>query len=217
MLVVKTAQPLGSLAAYLLEPRSEDGLTTWGVLGDSLAANSNFPVMRLPKSYPLTLGDAPTLPENLVVNQPITEAMLIGRGGFTFGLQGTPATPGAWLDGDHFLQTKDSKLWKTDARTGKSEPFADADLIKKSLAALKDVTASMADNISKGTTFRMKPTVPRSSQHRPRLRPWLLRWPAHGSHQNDRGRVRHLQSDGKRIAFARREPVRGRFQPEEKQ
>ena len=28
-LMVKTAQPLGNLAVYLLEPRSEDGLAAW--------------------------------------------------------------------------------------------------------------------------------------------------------------------------------------------
>ena len=133
-------------------------MTTWGVVNDKLTAGTVFPVARLPKEYPLTLGEAAPLPENRVVNQPITEAMLFGRsGGFTFGLQGTPVAPGAWLDADHFLQTKDGKLWKTDARSGKVEPFADPELIKKSLAAVKDLDLKTAERIAKSMSFRFNP------------------------------------------------------------
>jgi dipeptidyl-peptidase-4 len=44
--VVKTAQPLGRLAAYLLEPTSEDGLTTWNFFDKGLAVGKEFPVQR---------------------------------------------------------------------------------------------------------------------------------------------------------------------------
>ena len=43
---VKTAQPLGRLAAYLLEPTSEDGLTTWNFFDKGLAEGKEFPVLR---------------------------------------------------------------------------------------------------------------------------------------------------------------------------
>jgi hypothetical protein len=46
--VVRTAQPLGQLAAYLLEPQSEDGLATWNFFDAGLAEGKEFPVMRLP-------------------------------------------------------------------------------------------------------------------------------------------------------------------------
>jgi dipeptidyl aminopeptidase/acylaminoacyl peptidase len=157
-LVVKTAQPLGKLAAYLLEVETEDGLTKWGFFTDHLKLNTDSPVMKTYGNAPLTLGPAPTLPENLVSNQPITEAMLLGGGGrFTFGLQGSPVTPGAWLDADHFLQTKDGKLWKADARTGHAELFTDPELIKKSLAAVKELNAAAAEKLSKSTFFRFNP------------------------------------------------------------
>jgi hypothetical protein len=62
-LVVKTAQPLGTLAAYLLEPQSEDGLTKWNFFDKELAAGKEFPVLRLPKEQAIKTGDLPPLPE----------------------------------------------------------------------------------------------------------------------------------------------------------
>ena len=156
--VVKTAQPLGTLASYLLEPRSEDGLTTWGFFANGVAPGADFAVQRLVKAYPMTLGSVHTLPEARRANQPITEALLMGRGGaFTFGFAGAPLSTGAWVDGEHFLQVKDGKLLKIEARTGKGESFTDAALIKKSLAAIKDVSNETAESLSKGTSFRTSP------------------------------------------------------------
>lgn len=47
-LVIRTAQPLGSLAAYLLEPLAEDGLTAWNHFDDGLATGADLPVRRVP-------------------------------------------------------------------------------------------------------------------------------------------------------------------------
>ena len=46
-LVVRTAQPLGALTVYLLEPRSDDGLVTWNFFDDALAPGRDFPVLRV--------------------------------------------------------------------------------------------------------------------------------------------------------------------------
>jgi dipeptidyl-peptidase-4 len=45
--LVRTDQPLGVLAAYLLEPASEDGLVTWNLLDRELQAHAPFPVLRV--------------------------------------------------------------------------------------------------------------------------------------------------------------------------
>jgi hypothetical protein len=45
--VVRTAQPLGALAVYLLEPESDDGLVTWNALDAVLRDGAEFPVVRL--------------------------------------------------------------------------------------------------------------------------------------------------------------------------
>ncbi len=46
-LFVPTAQPLGNLAVYLLEPESDDGFARWGYLDDATRVGEPFPVWRL--------------------------------------------------------------------------------------------------------------------------------------------------------------------------
>jgi nitrogen regulatory protein PII len=43
---VDVAQPLGRLAFYLLEPRSDDGLLNWGFMDDALS--DGYPITRRP-------------------------------------------------------------------------------------------------------------------------------------------------------------------------
>ena len=44
--VVTTAQPLGTLAAVVLEPESLDGAAAWGLLDGALAADAPYPVLK---------------------------------------------------------------------------------------------------------------------------------------------------------------------------
>jgi dipeptidyl-peptidase-4 len=52
-IVVRLAQPLGSLAVYLLEARSDDGLLTWNFFDDALANGRDFPVLRVMEPVPI--------------------------------------------------------------------------------------------------------------------------------------------------------------------
>ena len=45
-LIVRAAQPLGTLAAYLLEPESDDGLTSWNFLDAYLGEGKSHPVYK---------------------------------------------------------------------------------------------------------------------------------------------------------------------------
>ena len=47
MIIVRMDQPLRRLAAYLLDPESDDGLATWNFFDASLAAGRPYPVMRV--------------------------------------------------------------------------------------------------------------------------------------------------------------------------
>lgn len=45
--LVRTAQPLGTLVVYLLEPMSEDGLATWNFFDAQIEVGREFPVVRV--------------------------------------------------------------------------------------------------------------------------------------------------------------------------
>jgi zinc carboxypeptidase len=61
--VVRTAQPLGLLAVYLLEPQSDDGFATWDIAGRATTNASATPVLRVVSGpHPLATGGCPTTP-----------------------------------------------------------------------------------------------------------------------------------------------------------
>jgi hypothetical protein len=51
--VVRTHQPLGVFAAYLLEPASEDGVVTWNFLDRELQPHTAYPILRTRSSLGL--------------------------------------------------------------------------------------------------------------------------------------------------------------------
>jgi hypothetical protein len=54
-LFVPANQPLARLAAYLLEPESDDGLVTWNYVEDGIAVGQTYPIYRVTGSAPLKL------------------------------------------------------------------------------------------------------------------------------------------------------------------
>ena len=50
--VVPTAQPLGRLAFYLLDPRSDDGLVAWNILDEELEGAGRYPILRAARPLP---------------------------------------------------------------------------------------------------------------------------------------------------------------------
>ena len=59
-LVVRCAQLLGTLAAYVLEPEAEDGLCAWNFFDEGLKQGGDYPVLRLPVAAALTTRLAKT-------------------------------------------------------------------------------------------------------------------------------------------------------------
>ncbi len=52
-MIVPTAQPLGTLAVYLLEPQSADGLATWNFLDEHVKIGGEYPIHRVPSANDL--------------------------------------------------------------------------------------------------------------------------------------------------------------------
>ena len=155
-LLVRTAQPLGSLAVCLLEPRSEDGLATWNFFDEGLKEGGDFPVVRLAQPAPISLGPAEPLAEDRGPLRPITfdQGGGMRRGGGRFGgFFGRQE----WLDGEHWLQVRDGRLMKVHAATGRSQPFVDAKALAKGLSRIPSLDADTAQSIAGSTSFDMDP------------------------------------------------------------
>jgi dipeptidyl aminopeptidase/acylaminoacyl peptidase len=155
-MVVKTAQPLGSLAACLLEPLSEDGLATWHFFDSVLHEGQDFPVVRLLSPVAITTGSAAVLPEDRTADKLIKFEDL--EGPQPPNLFGSPISDLTWLeDGKHFLQVKDGKLWRVEAVSGRMEPLFDSDKLAKGLAALPDIDPETARSLARSTRLNMNP------------------------------------------------------------
>ncbi len=117
-LLVRTAQPLGALAVYLLEPRSEDGLATWNFFDSELKEGGDFPVSRLLQPVSISLTGAEPLADYREPARPITFDMAGGGGG---GRRARRRSGGQlrWIDGEHWLQVRDGRLLKVKAATGR--------------------------------------------------------------------------------------------------
>ncbi len=55
--LIRTAQPLGTLAVYLLEPESEDGLAAWNFLDEHISQGAVYPVFRVRSEVDLRQED----------------------------------------------------------------------------------------------------------------------------------------------------------------
>ena len=153
--MVRTAQPLGTLAVYLLEPRSEDGLAAWNFFDAELKPGGDFPVTRLTKIVPISLTAAAPLAESVGPPRPITFDTPGGGGGGRMrgGFGGGPR----WLDGEHWLAVQDGRLMKVHAATGRSQPFIDAKALAKGLSRLSSLDQSTVQSIAGRTSFDMDP------------------------------------------------------------
>lgn len=150
--MVKTAQPLGDLACYLLEPESADGLTTWNFFDADLKIGGDLGVYRLEKRAPAATLPAADLPEARKPKEKITYA-LVHESDRAPNLGGSPVGVGAWLDGEHFLQNKEGKLWKVRAATGKAERFFDPGPIAAALEKLPTISKREAEGIANRGSF----------------------------------------------------------------
>jgi dipeptidyl aminopeptidase/acylaminoacyl peptidase len=160
-ILVRTSQPLGSLAVYLLEPGSDDGLCTWNFFDELLKQGPDYPVLRLLTSVPITSGRVRPLPEERTLNKPITFEAVYGGGarpGFGLNLGGSPVAGLTWLeDGEHFLQVKAGRLLKVHALTGRSQPFYDPDKLAKGLSTLPTLSRRIVQGLARGSALHYNP------------------------------------------------------------
>ncbi|QDV34248.1 DPP IV N-terminal domain-containing protein [Tautonia plasticadhaerens] len=155
--LVRTSQPMGTLATYLLEPGSDDNLMTHGLLADGIEAGDDFPAVRLVEQVALLTRPIPPIDEDedSGEKEPITFDLLDGRDAPDFG--GRPSSV-RWLDDGHFLQTRDGRPMKVEAATGEAEPYLDPEPIAEALATLPTIGPEDADRLARRAIAGPDPT-----------------------------------------------------------
>jgi dipeptidyl aminopeptidase/acylaminoacyl peptidase len=151
--LVGTSQPLGTLASLLLEPMSEDGLTTWNFFDSNLKDGSDFPVARLLTDANILTCRPRPLADERTMNKPIEPGTVLGRSP-PLNFSGSPTRILDWLDDERFLQIKDGTCLQVNARSGRGEPFVDSGKIAASLRACSDIDDRSVDRISRQQFFR---------------------------------------------------------------
>ena len=146
--IVPVRQRLSHLIVYLLEPMSEDGLTTWNYFDDGLALGGEFPVMRLNQEQPLLTIEAKSLVAPMAALKPITYELMFDRSGApNFG--GSPAGGMSWIDDEHYTQSRDGRVRKVHARTGRSEVYQEFGDMERALAKVPTIGARTARNLAR--------------------------------------------------------------------
>lgn len=156
-LVVRTGQALGTLACYLLEPQSDDGLTTWNFFDSALAEGKDFPVLRLLKPAPFISGPVRPLSESRKMNKPITFHAAY-ESGAPLNFSGSPTSIVDWLeDGEHFLQYKGGQLYRVEAKTGHATPFFDSAKLAKALTRFPAIDGRAAQRLAREAVSHLNP------------------------------------------------------------
>ncbi len=162
-LLVRTDQPLGRLAAYLLESQSDDGFATWDFWGSQLKQGEDYPIVRLPKDdQHLWTTPYRPLDDERTFGQVVTEETLRDRRGMP-NFSGNALRVMRWLDDEHYLVNKGG-LRKVEATTGRSEPYTqeerefDTAPIAAALAALPTIDQRSARNYANRAPSSLDPT-----------------------------------------------------------
>jgi dipeptidyl aminopeptidase/acylaminoacyl peptidase len=154
-IVIRTAQPLGTLASYLLETQSEDGLAVAGLLESEKEPKAG-PVLRL--IQPVALLTIPARPLADDRQPPKTITYDDWYNGRVPSFWGGSAQVTGWLDdGEHFLQVKEGRLLKVHAATGRAEPLFDAKAFATAIEKLPSMKKDRAEAIARGGSFHMDP------------------------------------------------------------
>jgi dipeptidyl aminopeptidase/acylaminoacyl peptidase len=123
--VVRTDQTLGTLACLLLEPHSDDSLTTWNYLDRHLKVGAEYPIVRLMAPVALLTSPAAKSAEERGRLRRIRPEDLANFEQFP-DLSGSPIRGLTWLnDGEHFLHFRENRWYRIHAPSGRMSEFAD--------------------------------------------------------------------------------------------
>jgi hypothetical protein len=150
--VIPAGQPLGSLVVYLLEPQSNDGLATWNFFDPELAAEREFPVLRMAAPAPLKMRRV----------RQVQPAMLLNLNQI-YGPEGQVSFSGSsgsarWLpNSQHYMRRVGERSYAVDAETGAIRRAADgSEGLADALEKLPEIDAQTARRLAGAVSSRSR-------------------------------------------------------------
>lgn len=140
-IVVETSQPLGKLAAYLLEPDADDSLVSWNFFDPDIAPGNTYPVLRL--TTPLALDALSPLNTVPATEQITLDRLMAPAKGVAYG--GDPVHGAKWLKNKaEYVVSQNGRTLAIDAQTGASRRLSELDSLRSQLEELEAFTAEEA-------------------------------------------------------------------------
>ncbi len=144
--LIQTSQPLGTMAAYLLEPDSDENLVTWGFLDGYVDRGKVFPIARVKSTNGFPV--ASKLQEIAPAEKLTLDSLFSPQGALALT---NPATElPKWLsDSSEYLMERNGNWQAVDAATGSSRPFDRMRRLVDSLGKLDAFADGKARTFSK--------------------------------------------------------------------
>lgn len=156
-IMVKTDQKQKARILELFDPAGKDNLLGDSEVQSALEQDRESPFVTLVQEIAITHGKIRPLAKDRKTDQPITFETVYGpsnRASFS----GSPVSGLTWLaDGEHFLQSKQGRLYQVHATTGQMTPFFDPNKLSSGLSQLTEFDAKAANALAKRTRFHMNP------------------------------------------------------------
>ncbi|NQV33439.1 MAG: S9 family peptidase, partial [Phycisphaeraceae bacterium] len=156
-IMVKTNQKQKAKILELFNAAGKDNLLGDPEVQTTLQRDHQSPFVTLVQEIAITHGKVRPLAKDRKTDQPITFETVYGpknRASFS----GSPVSGLTWLsDGEHFLQSKQGRLYRVHAATGQMTPFFDPDALSTGLSRLTEFDDKTAGALARRTRFQMNP------------------------------------------------------------
>ncbi len=131
--IVEVAQPLGLLAAHMLEPEADDSLAVWNFFDPDVVVDKPFPVKRIAQEIPASLL---TTVEHVEPTEQITLEHLYTPGN-TVDFSGGSVRGATWIgNSTEYAVRRDEATFAIDAATGAMRPLEELRTLAQKLASL---------------------------------------------------------------------------------
>lgn len=200
--IVETTQPLGLLAAHMLEPEADDSLTVWNFFDPDVEVGQPFPVQRVVQAL---AAESLTTLDQIPASEALTLEHLYAPGKIV-DYSGGPVRGATWIgDTSEYAVRRDDATFAVDAATGAMRPIEELRTMAQklgTLAAFNVENARSAATLKAFSADRQHALVP----HRRDLyyfdaKSGATRQLTHSETEDEE--FAELSPDGKHVAFLR--------------